>query len=103
MTYKYGADFETAILANANCGGENVARGWRPGTGFSGTHSVLLLALLLFCFDLLCFVLFCLFFFGGGGGVTLHGTPCYFRFARRVVPCKVNPSALVIHGSSGVR
>lgn len=27
MTYKYGADFETAVLANANCGGENVARG----------------------------------------------------------------------------
>ena len=29
MTYKYGADFETAVLANANCGGENVARGAR--------------------------------------------------------------------------
>ncbi|CAE7914389.1 MER3, partial [Symbiodinium sp. KB8] len=27
FTYKYGADFESAILANANCGGENVARG----------------------------------------------------------------------------
>lgn len=27
MTYKYGSDFETAVLANANCGGENVARG----------------------------------------------------------------------------
>jgi len=31
MTYKYGADFETAVLANANCGGENVARGMVMG------------------------------------------------------------------------
>jgi len=31
MTYKYGADFERAVLANANCGGENVARGMVMG------------------------------------------------------------------------
>ncbi|CAL1166908.1 unnamed protein product [Cladocopium goreaui] len=31
MTYKYGSDFETAVLANANCGGENVARGMVMG------------------------------------------------------------------------
>lgn len=33
MTYKYGSDFETAVLANANCGGENVARGARKERG----------------------------------------------------------------------
>lgn len=27
MAYKYGGDFETAVLANANCGGEAQARG----------------------------------------------------------------------------
>lgn len=29
--YKYGGDFETCLLANANCGGENVARGQTLG------------------------------------------------------------------------
>jgi len=38
MTYKYGADFETAILANANCGGENVARGMVMGALIGAAH-----------------------------------------------------------------
>jgi len=38
MTYKYGADFERAILANANCGGENVARGMVMGALIGAAH-----------------------------------------------------------------
>jgi len=38
MTYKYGADFETAMLANANCGGENVARGMVMGALIGAAH-----------------------------------------------------------------
>lgn len=29
--YKYGGDFEGCLLANSNCGGENVARGHTLG------------------------------------------------------------------------
>jgi len=38
FTYKYGADFESAILANANCGGENVARGMVMGALIGAAH-----------------------------------------------------------------
>jgi len=31
FAYKYGGDFETCMLANANAGGENVARGQTLG------------------------------------------------------------------------
>ena len=48
MTYKYGADFETAVLANANCGGENVARGcflfvvpdWQESISMTSWHDM---------------------------------------------------------------
>jgi len=35
---KYGDDFETALLANANCGGENVHRGCVLGALLGAAH-----------------------------------------------------------------
>lgn len=38
MTYKHGADFEAALLANANVGGENVNRGMVMGALLGAAH-----------------------------------------------------------------
>jgi hypothetical protein len=38
MSYKHGGDFEAAMLANANCGGENVARGMVMGAILGAAH-----------------------------------------------------------------
>lgn len=38
MTYKYRDDIEVALLANANAGGENTARGMIMGALLGATH-----------------------------------------------------------------
>jgi len=38
FAYKYGGDFETCLLANTNCGGENVARGMILGALLGAAH-----------------------------------------------------------------
>lgn len=38
FAFKYGGDFEKAMMANANCGGENVARGMLLGALLGATH-----------------------------------------------------------------
>lgn len=38
FAYKYGADFEASLLANANAGGENVARGMILGAIMGAAH-----------------------------------------------------------------
>jgi len=40
FAYKYGGDFETCLLANTNCGGENVARGSILGALLGAAHGV---------------------------------------------------------------
>lgn len=40
MMYKHGGDFEGALLANANCGGENTARGMLMGALLGATHGL---------------------------------------------------------------
>jgi len=38
FAYKYGGDFEGCLLANANAGGENVARGHTLGALMGATY-----------------------------------------------------------------
>lgn len=40
FAYKYGGDFESCLLANTNCGGENVARGMVLGALLGAAHGV---------------------------------------------------------------
>jgi len=40
FAYKYGGDFESCLLANSNCGGENVARGMVLGALLGAAHGV---------------------------------------------------------------
>lgn len=38
FAYKYGGDIESCLLANSNCGGENVARGAVLGALLGAAH-----------------------------------------------------------------